>query len=120
MMDKSANCRALQVLCAAANAERLDALKRAAVAAEWELVGGAVSLEELLVDLSERRPNVVVLDASLGQDAAIRAREVLPQARIVSVGRMPGADALASGLPGVRAAIMGVPDGLGRPGRSGS
>jgi chemotaxis response regulator CheB len=111
MMDKTANCRALTILCAAADRARLAAIKRAAVAAEWEVVGGAVSLDELLTALEEVRPNVVVLDAALGQDAAIRAREILPQARIVGVGPVPGVDAVASTLAGIRDAILGRPPG---------
>ena len=108
MRDKAANCRALTVLCAAADPARLAAIKRATVAAEWEVVGGAVSLDELLAALEDERPNVVVLDAGLGHDAAIRAREVLPGARIVSVGPLPGVDAVAASLEGVRDAIVGA------------
>jgi CheY-like chemotaxis protein len=109
MIDKAANCRALTVLCAASGAERLAELKRAAVAAEWELVGGAASLDELLVQLAERQPDLIVLDTSLGADAAIQARRAAPRARIVSVGPLPGVDEEAAGLGEVRAAILGVP-----------
>jgi len=108
MMDKAANCRALTVLCAAADSARLAALRRAAVAADWEVIGGASSVEELLAQLEERHPNVLVLDSGLGQDAALRARAVAPTARIVSVGPLPGADAVAETLGAVRDAIVGV------------
>jgi DNA-binding NarL/FixJ family response regulator len=113
-MDKSANCRALTVLCAAPSRARLDQLRKAAVAAEWELVGGASSLAELAAQLRELRPNVVVLDASLGPQAATRARKAAPRARIVSVGELPGVDAVASTLGSIREAIVGA----GRPVRS--
>jgi len=107
MLDKSANCRALKVLCAAASTRRLDQVRRAAVAAEWELVGGASSLDELLEQLRELRPHVVVIDASLGEEAPIRARGILPRARIVSVGSLSEVDAVAPGLAAVRDAIVG-------------
>jgi DNA-binding NarL/FixJ family response regulator len=107
MIDRSSNCRALTVLCAAPTPDRLRELRRAAVAAEWELVGGAISIEELIAQARELRPNVIVLDAALGPEAAIRAREVLPRARIVSVGELQGADAGAASLADVRAAILG-------------
>ena len=114
MMDKSANCRALTVLCAAADPARLAALKRAAVAAEWEVVGGASSIDDLLVQLAERRPNVLVLDSGLGEDAALRARTIVPHARIVSLGPLPGADAVATALERIRDAIVDVREA--RPG----
>ena len=107
MMDKSANCRALKVLCAAASAARLDQIRRAAVAADWELVGGASSLDQFLEQVRDLKPHVVVVDASLGGDAPIRARRILPRARIVSVGMLPGVDAVAPSLASIRQAIAG-------------
>jgi DNA-binding NarL/FixJ family response regulator len=110
MMDKSANCRALKVLCAASSPGRLDEIRRAAVGVEWELVGGASSLEELVDQLAEVRPNVVVIDSGLGPEAAARARQVLPRARIVSIGELPGVDAVAPSVDDVRSAILGGRD----------
>jgi hypothetical protein len=104
-------CRAVKVLCAAAGSERLAELKRAAVAAEWELVGGAASLDELATQLEDRRPDVLVLDASLGDESVLRAREAQPGVRIVGIGPLAGADDVAT-LEVVRAAILGLP----RPG----
>ena len=105
MMDKSANCRALKVLCAAASAGRLHQIRGAAVAAEWELVGGASSLDQLMDQLRELKPHVVVIDASLGDDAPVRARKALPRVRVVSVGSLPAADAVAPSLTAIRDAI---------------
>jgi DNA-binding NarL/FixJ family response regulator len=104
-------CRAVKVLCAAADPERLSELKRAAVAAEWELVGGAASLDELVTQLEERRPDVLVLDAGLGPESVVRARAALPSVRVVAIGPLAGADDVAS-LDVVRTAILGLP----RPG----
>jgi hypothetical protein len=105
-------CRALTVLCAAADRARLGELKRAAVATEWELAGGATSLEELAAQVSDLRPDVVVVDAALGPDAVTRAREAKPGIRVVSVGPLGDADEEAASLDEVRAAILGLP----RPG----
>jgi AmiR/NasT family two-component response regulator len=105
-------CRALRVLCAAPDRERLLALKRATVSAQWELVGGACSLDELVSQVDGVAPDVVVIDAGIGPHAASRVREHRATARIVSVGGpMRGADAH------VREAIMGVPP-VGGPVRS--
>lgn len=110
-IDANANCRALTVLCAAAGSTRLAELKRAAVAAEWELVGGAASLDELTAQLGDRRPHVVVVDASLGAGAVERVRTLRPEARIVGVGGVEGADTNATTLEEVRGAILGTPRG---------
>ena len=108
-------CRALKVLCAAPDLERLVGLKRAAVGATWELVGGATSAEELGTQVAQWRPDVVVLDASLGPEAVARVRAESPACRIVSVGSVgsvgsvDGADAVAPSLKDVRGEILGVP-----------
>jgi hypothetical protein len=105
-------CRSLRVLCAAPDAERLAELRRSTVAASWELVGDADSADALGEQIAEWRPDVVVLDAGLGERAVAVARGAGPSVRIVSVGRVPGADAVAASLDQVRAAILGLP----RPG----
>jgi DNA-binding NarL/FixJ family response regulator len=102
-------CRSLKVLCAAPDAERLGSLKRAAVGAEWELVAGARSVAELFEQLIEWRPDVVVIDASLGAEAFERARALRPEARLVVMGEGGGpADAEAGSLDEVRPAILGI------------
>lgn len=104
-------CRAVKVLCAAADRERLAEVKRAAVGAEWELVGGASSLEELVAQVVDRRPDVLILDAGLGAESVVQARAVMPTVRIVAIEPVAGADEVTS-LHEVRAAILGLP----RPG----
>jgi hypothetical protein len=105
-------CRSLRVLCAAPDHDRLGELRRSTVAAHWELVGGAESLDALSEQVAEWDPDVVVLDAALGEGAATLARRARPSVRVVSVGDLPGADARVHSLDGVRAAIMSLP----RPG----
>src|SRR5437870_4438716 len=103
-------CRSLKVLCAAPDPERLGSLKRAAVGAEWELVAGARSEAELCEQLVEWRPDVVVIDASLGTEAFERARALRPGARLVAMGETGGPiDAEAGSLDQVRGAILGIP-----------
>jgi hypothetical protein len=105
-------CRALTVLCAALDRPRLGELKRAAVAVEWELTGGATSLEELAVQVADLRPDVIVVDAALGAQAVATVKEAKPGVRVVSIGPLPEADEEAASLDEVRAAILGLP----RPG----
>jgi len=115
-------CRALTVLCAAPGRTALEELKRAAVSASWELVGGAESADELLRQLNDPGADVVVVDASLpGLDLA-EIRRVRPGARVLALGPLPGADDEAPDLGAVREAILGMPPvggpvrGPGRPG----
>ena len=114
-------CRALTVLCAAPGRRALDQLKRAAVSASWELVGGASSTDELLRQLVELGADVVVVDASLvGVDVA-EIRRARPGVRVLSVGGLVGVDGEVTDLKAVRDAILGVPPvggpvrGPGRP-----
>ena len=64
-------CRALKVLCAAPDLGRLADMKRATVAVNWELVGGATSVAELSDQAETYRPDVIVVDAALGADAVV-------------------------------------------------
>ena len=105
-------CRALTVLCAADDRDRLLELKRASVAVEWELAGGATSVEELAAQVADLRPDVVVVDAALGSQAVAEARAAKPGVRVVSVGPLPEADEEATSVAHVREAILGLP----RPG----
>jgi hypothetical protein len=106
-------CRALKVLCAAPTRDRLTELKRATVSTNWELVGGVSSLEGLEEQLTSWHPDVVVIDADLGEESIGAVRAVLERVRIVSVGSaMPGSDDAAASLEDIRAAVLGLP----RPG----
>jgi hypothetical protein len=105
-------CRALLVLCVAPDPDALALLKRAVVAAEWELAPGAVTEQEALAQLEgDRAPDVLV---TLGPFAGLveRARALRPGLRIVSIGPMPGADAEVRSLDEARRAVLS-------PGRSG-
>lgn len=105
-------CRALRVLCAAADPARLAELKRASVGIHWELVGGAPSVQELQRQVAEFGPDVVVVDASLGPEAVACVRGAPRNVRLVALGSLPGADAEVAELGDVRGAIVGLP----RPG----
>lgn len=96
-------------MCAASSPERLSELKRATVSAHWELVGGALSLGELAEQIELHVPDVVVLDASIGSEAVERLRTVPGSLRVVSLGELSGADAVAQSVEGIRDAILGVP-----------
>jgi len=105
-------CRALKVLCAAVTGDRLAELKRAAVSAHWELLAGATSLSELLLQLVAERPDVVVIHRALGEEAVVAVRRLDQSVRIVGVGELPGADETALSIERIREAIFGLP----RPG----
>jgi hypothetical protein len=105
-------CRALTVLCAAPDRTRLGEIKRAAVAQEWELTGGATSVQELGSQVADLGPDVVVIDAALGPQAVAACRGAKTAIRVVSVGPLSEADKEAASLDEVRGAILGLP----RPG----
>ena len=97
-------CRALLVLCVARDPERLRALRLAAAGAGWELAPGATSTDEALRQLDERGPHVLVVEGDLG-DLVAAARAARPRLHVISVGRLPGADAEVGGLDEVRGAV---------------
>ncbi len=111
-------CRALRVLCAAADGERLSELKRATVSSQWELVGGTTSARELAGQIDQWRADVAVIDAALGPGAIAAARAAARRVRVVSVGTLEGADAEADSVDGVRAAVLGLPQHGGPVGRA--
>ena len=84
-------------------------MKRAAASQNWELVGGAGSAADLAVQIQEWRPDVVVLDASLGPQAIAAARKASGRIRLVSIGSMAGTDGITASLDGLRDAILGLP-----------
>jgi DNA-binding NarL/FixJ family response regulator len=102
-------CRALKVLCAAPGADSLRALKRAAVSVSWELVGGATTVHELVRQLDELSPDVLVVDAELPGIAVDAIRSAAPRARVIAVGSLEGADGVADTPQGIRDAILGLP-----------
>lgn len=104
-------CRALKVLCVAANEDALSELKRATVSVDWELAAGATTEEAALAQLREERPHVVVVFGPFERFVAA-AREAYPFVRIVADRDQPGATVVATSLEEVRGAVKGLP----RPG----
>jgi len=99
----------MTVLCAASGTASLRALKQATVSSTWELVGGAASSEELVRQLDDHTPDVVVVDASVpGVDVAA-IRRAAPRVRVISLGALEGADGVAPTPERVRDAILGLP-----------
>ena len=99
-------CRALIVLCVAADPDALAGLRRAAVAAEWELAPGATNDRDALAQLEELRPHVLVVAGEF--DALVEsARDRIGAIRVVSVGPIDGADVVVDSLGDVRAAVAG-------------
>jgi hypothetical protein len=97
-------CTAVRVLCAAPDAKSLGALKRAAVGAEWELIGGATTADEALAHARTWFPNVLVFDARLGKELGRQAGLLHPGIRTVSVGQAE-ADVAVGSLEEVRGAV---------------
>ncbi len=104
-------CRALTVLCVAADRDALRALKQAAVSAEWELAPGAITQEEALSQVESERPHVLVVFGDF-DGLVSRVREALPFVRIVTDRDVPGTTAVAASYKDVRGLVKGLP----RPG----
>lgn len=104
-------CRALTVLCVAADRESLVALKRATVAAEWELAPGATNETDALGQVDAERPHILVVFGSFEPLVALCA-ERFPGMRIVTDRDVPGATVVAASLDEVRGVVLGIP----RPG----
>jgi hypothetical protein len=103
-------CRALKVVCVAAGAPSLGALKRAAVGSDWELTPGATSAPEALAQIGEGA-HVLVTWGSFAE-LVRAARERYPGMRIVWVGRgeeVAEANASIRSLGEIRDAIRGLP-----------
>jgi DNA-binding NarL/FixJ family response regulator len=104
-------CTAVRIVVAAAERERRLELRRAAVTAEWEVVGEAADANGAYVEAVERRARFLVLDASAAgprPEALVRRlRSTSPNAFVVGVGEVPGADATvdAAALDGLRDAM---------------
>jgi hypothetical protein len=105
-------CRALKVLCVAEDPDALAELKRATVAADWELAPGATSEDEAIRQLHVERPHVLVVFGPFAR-LVDRALEAYPFVRVVSDRRASGAVVVAS-RDDIRAAVKG-PGGPGGP-----
>jgi hypothetical protein len=104
-------CTAVRIVVAAAERERRLELRRAAVTAEWEVVGEADGPEAAYVEAVERRARFLVLEASAAgprPEALVRRlRSTSPNALVIGVGDVPGVDATvaAERLDGLRDAM---------------
>jgi DNA-binding NarL/FixJ family response regulator len=104
-------CTAVRIVVAAAERERRLELRRAAVTAEWEVVGEAADAEGAYAEAVERRARFLVLDASAAgsrpEVLVRRLRSTSPNAFVVGVGEVPGVDAAvaAGALDGLRDAM---------------
>jgi hypothetical protein len=97
-------CRAVTVLCVAPDADRLQELKRAAVAAEWELAPGATDLRAALDQVDAFRPHAIVAVGPFEELVGLVA-ERFPGTTIVADHDMPGATTVVQDLADVRAAL---------------
>jgi DNA-binding NarL/FixJ family response regulator len=101
-------CTAVRIVVAAADRERRLELRRAAVTAEWEVVGEAADAEAAYTEAVERRARFLVLDASAAgpRPAALvrRLKSTSPNAFVVGLGGVDGVDASvpADALEGLR------------------
>ena len=98
-------CRALKVLCVAADETALGELKRATVSAEWELAPGATTDEEALAQLHEERPHVMVVFGAF-PGLVERALEAYPFLRVIVDRPTRGATHVGS-MEQVRDAVKG-------------
>jgi hypothetical protein len=106
-----AMCRALKVLCVAADPDSLAALKNAAVSAEWELVGGATNEADAVGQIDAERPHILVVFGPYERLVGL-ARERFPAIRIVADRDLPGATVVATSMNEIRGLMKSAP----RPG----
>jgi DNA-binding NarL/FixJ family response regulator len=107
----AAMCTAVRIVVAAAERARRLELRRAAVTAEWEVVGEADGPEAACREALDRRARFLVVDASAAgprpEALARRLKSTSPNAFLVGVGEVAGADATVppGGLDGLRDTI---------------
>lgn len=104
-------CRAVKVLCVAADRASLTALKAASVAAEWELAPGATTEADAIGQIDAERPHFLVVFGPFERLVAL-ALGGFPGMRIVTDRDTPGASAVATSFEEVR----GLLQELARPG----
>lgn len=90
-------CFAVRIVVVAPTGPRRLALRRAAVSAEWEVVGDAEGPEDGLAKVTALRARFLVVDEdAAGSDAAgvaARLATLRPRVFLVGVGDVAGADA---------------------------
>lgn len=99
-------CRSVRVLCVAPDAEQLAALRRAVVAAEWELTPGATDLRDALDQLDAERPHYLVVVGPFEELVALAA-DRFPGMWIVTDRPMPGSGEVIESVQDARAALRG-------------
>jgi DNA-binding NarL/FixJ family response regulator len=94
-------CTAVRIVVAAAERDRRLELRRAAVTAEWEVVGEAPDPEAAYREAVDRRARFLVLDASAAgarpRSIARRLKSTNPNAFVVGIGEVDGMDATLDG-----------------------
>jgi hypothetical protein len=101
----------VKVLCVAPDEAALGELRRATVAADWELTPGATDEAGALGLVDVERPHVLVAFGDFEQLVTL-VRERFPATRIVTDRAAPGASAVVARPDEVREAIRA----LARPG----
>ena len=104
-------CRAVKVLCVAADDDQLRALRRLTTTAEWELAPGATNETDALALIDSERPHAMVVFGDFERLVSL-ARDRFPAMRIVTDRDTPGANAVAASHEDVREVLRS----LGRPG----
>ena len=97
----------MKVLCVAPDEDALAALRRAAVASDWELTAGATDESVALGIVDRERPHAMVVFGSY--EGLVRlVRERFPAMRIVADREVRGADAVASSNEEVRGVLRAL------------
>ncbi|HET9672479.1 MAG TPA: hypothetical protein VFQ40_06480 [Actinomycetota bacterium] len=104
-------CRAVKVLCVAGDDGALASLRRATVAAEWELTPGATTETDALGLVDAERPHALVAFGGFERLVAL-VRDRFPAMRIVTDRAAPGASVVVASPDEVREALRA----LARPG----
>jgi len=104
-------CRSIRVLCVAPDDVALTALRRATVAAEWELTPGATNETDALGLVDVERPHALVAFGEFERLVTL-VRERFPGIRIVTDRAAGGANAVVASPDEVRETLRA----LGRPG----
>jgi hypothetical protein len=104
-------CRAVKVLCVAADDDALRTLRQLTTAAEWELTPGATNEADALGLIDAERPHAVVAFGDFERLVSL-VRDRFPAMRIVTDRDTPGTNAVAASREDVREVLRS----LGHPG----
>jgi hypothetical protein len=104
-------CRAVRVLCVGEDEAAVAALRRATVAADWELTPGATAEAEALALVDQERPHALVAFGDFERLVAL-VRDRFPWMRIVTDRPARGSNAVVASADEVRNTLRA----LGRPG----